>query len=700
MATEGGREAELRNELSGSSVVGGVVQAGVVHGGVHFHAPRPPVPRQLPAAPAHFTDRADELSELDALFPVPARMLAVLCGPGGVGKTALALHWAYRNLERFPDGQLYVDLGGFGGEEPVEPEEALGLFLRGLGVPPERVPANPVEQSALYRSLTADRKLVVVLDNAFSVAQVRPLLPPSHRCAVLVTSRSRLAGLVAEGARLLDVGPLGVASAVKLLDLAVGGTRVAHEDAPARQLATLCGGLPIALRVAAARLVARPRWSVGRVADELRDERERLRMLSVSPDLSVRTTFDLSYRALRPSAATLYRRLSLHPGQDFGPSVAVSVLDDAEPGALDELVEGSLLEEVREDRYRFHDLVRLHARDQTGADERLSALRKIAEWYLAAAQVADLVVTPHRNRLPYRFTAEPTRLPALDRATGLAWLERERANLIAAGRVALDRGWPDLAWQLADVMWPLLLHHKHYRDRIEINDRGIRAAREWGVPMAEAVMLRRQGMAYQALGGFTEARQHFAASVECASAAGDSRGSADAREALALLHLEHGQIEEALAQLEELVRTNRELGADRSLGLTLIHLGTALGRVGRPLEGLTALREAAVRFDRLAEPDPYNRARVVVAEARLHHVAGDDVRATELGRQALAVMRDLGSDRGAAEAHEVLAESAGEPGRAAEHWRHALDLLTRLGSRRAEEVSARLRAVEPPAGDG
>jgi hypothetical protein len=557
MATEGGREAELRNELSGS-VVGGVVQAGVVHGGVHFHqGVEPVVPRQLPAAPAHFTDRADELSELDVLFPGPDRMLAVLCGPGGVGKTALAVHWAYRHLDRFPDGQLYVDLGGFSGAEPVAPEEALGLFLRGLGVPPERVPARAAEQAALYRSLTADRALVVVLDNAFSVAQVRPLLPASHRAAVVVTSRSRLAGLVAEGARLLDVGPLGVASAVKLLDLAVGGARVAHEDAPARRLAALCGGLPIALRVAAARLVARPRWSVERVADELRDERGRLQVLSVSPELSVRTTFDLSYRALRPTAAALYRRLSLHPGQDFGPSVAVSVLDDGELGALEELLEGSLIEEVREDRYRFHDLVRLHARDQAGADERASALRRIAEWYLAAARVADLVVTPHRNRLPYRYTAEPARLPVLDRATGLDWLERERANLIAAGRVALDRGWTDLAWQLADVMWPLLLHHKHYRDRFEVNDRGIRAAREWGVPVAEAVMLRRQGMAHQALGRFAEARWHYRASAERATAAGDLRGSADAREALALLHLDRGEVAEALAQLEELVRTNR-----------------------------------------------------------------------------------------------------------------------------------------------
>jgi len=694
MTTTGGWGAGRCNELSGP-VIGGALQASEVHGGVHFHqgVPEPPVPRQLPAAPAHFTGRAEELDELDGMRAEDGRVLAVLCGPGGVGKTALALHWAYRH--RFPDGQLYVDLAGFSGGEPVTPDEALGLFLRGLGVPPERVPAEPAERAALYRSLTAERDLVVLLDNALSTAQVRPLLPASRAGAVVVTSRSRLAGLVAEGGRLLDVGPLSATSAIRLLDLAVGGARVVRESAPARRLASMCGGLPIALRIAAARLVTRPRWSVERVVAELTDERGRLAVLTASPELSVRSTFDLSYRALSPTAAALYRRLALHPGQDFSPSVADAVLDDPAPGALDELVEGSLLEEVREDRYRFHDLVRLHARDQVEAGEHTVALRRMLEWYLAAASVADRAVTPYRNRLPYRFTAEPARLPTLDRAAALAWLEVERANLIATGKAALDHGWPELAWQLADVMWPLLLHHKHYQDRLEIDDRGIAAARRWGDPVAEAVMLRRRGMVCTTLGRYAEAEKHLKASAACASKAGDRRGAADALEMLALLNLNQGQLPEALAQLEELVQANRESGADRSLGLTLIHLGGALGRAGRATEGLAALREAVALFDGLAEPDPYNRARVTIAQARLLHQAGDPEEATRVGTRALADMRDLGSDAGAAEAHEVLAEASADPARAAEHWRHALDLLTRLGSRRAEEVSARLK---PPAG--
>ncbi|XVS65690.1 NB-ARC domain-containing protein [Actinosynnema sp. CA-299493] len=694
---------ERKNDLSGS-VVGGVVQADAVHGGVHFHgipAPRT-VPRQLLGAPAHFTDRAAELAELDSIAAQGGRALALLHGPGGVGKTALALHWAHRTRDRFGDGQLYVDLAGFSGGAPVRPADALGLFLRGLGTPPGQVPAELDERASLYRSLTADRRLVVLLDNAVAVGQVLPLLPSSSDSAVIVTSRSRLAGLVAEGARLVEVGPLGESSAVRLLSHAVGGTRITREQAHARELAGMCGGLPIALRVAAARLAARPRWSVQRVVAEFTDERDRLSALSPRSELSVRTTFDLSYRALGPAAAALYRRLAQHPGPDFGPAVVGSVLDEPPERALDlldELVQDSLVEETVQDRYRFHDLLLLHARDQAGAQERADALHRVLEWYLAAARVADLVVTPHRRRLSYEFRATPPGQPRLaDREAALSWLETERANLIAAGRTALDHGWPHLAWQLSDVMWPLLLHHKHYRDRLGINECGIAAARRLGDLVAEADMLKRQGLALTTLGRFTEAEEHLTASADRATTAGDRRGAADAREMLALLHLDRDEPAKALAELHDLVRINRELAADRSLGLILIHLGTALGRTGQPAAGLEALHEAVRLFDGLAEPDPYNRARVTLAMAKVHHHDGNGADADRLGEAALAAMRELGSDRGAAEAHELLAESATERTdavRAAEHWRHALRLLTKLGSNRVAPVSARLADVEP-----
>ncbi|GGP43737.1 hypothetical protein GCM10010185_14280 [Saccharothrix coeruleofusca] len=634
-------------------------------------------------------------------------MVTVLSGPGGVGKTALALHWAHRTRDRFHDGQLYVDLAGFSGDQPVPPDEALGLFLRSLGVPPGRVPVELVEQAALYRSLTADKALLVLLDNAFSAAQVRPLIPGSATSAVVVTSRSRLTGLVADGARLVDIGPLTASSSVRLLDRAVGGTRVSEEQDRARALVVMCGGLPIAVRVAAARLAARPRWSVKRVVAELSDERGRLSVLSPSHELSVQTTFDLSYRALHPSAAALYRRLALHPGHDFGSSIALSVLDDGAGAALEELVEGSLVEEIKEDRYRFHDLLRLHAREKAtaedGDDERARTVRRIAEWYLAGAQAADRVVTPHRRRLPYEFAdPPPVDVPSFTGSeAALAWLETERANLIATGREALAHGWPRLAWQLCDVLWPLLLHHKHYRDRLGIYECGVEAARRWGDRFAEADMLKRLGLACSTLRRFEEAEEHFLASEACANAIGDRRGAIDAREGIALLRLDRGQLADAVARFGELVRDNRELGADRALALTLITFGRTLAKVGRAAEALAALREADELMAALPEPDPYNSARVTVAQAEVH-LGADEVRlAAEVGHRALQAMRQLGSDHGMAQAHEVLAEAAHRSGSAdgaAEHWQQALRLLTKIGSSRAAHVEQRLRALEPPTG--
>ncbi|MBP2320113.1 tetratricopeptide (TPR) repeat protein [Kibdelosporangium banguiense] len=700
---DGGRPQDVGNKISGS-VVGPAVQAGSISGGVHFHqetANRLPVPRQLLAPPAHFTSRNHELGVLDEILTTGSPALIVLSGPGGVGKTALALQWAHRISTRFPDGQLYVDLAGFSETAPVAPGDALGLFLRALGITPDNVPVGLAEQAALYRSLTAGRSLLVLLDNAYSAAQVRALLPAPPDSAVIVTSRSRLIGLVPHGGQLVEVGPLPTPDAVQLLASTVGRARVTQERERAEQLVDMCGGLPIAVCVAAARLATRPRLSVGRVAAELADERRRLAGLSAH-GLSVQAAFDVSYKSLEAPVATLYRRLGLHPGQDFGPGVAAAVTPDDEDRALENLIEDNLLEEIQEDRYRFHDLLRLHARQRAAAEdtpqERDAALRDILEWYLAMALSADQVLTPYRRR-PFRYefqSGRPRPSAFADRDEALSWLDSERVNLIAAGRTALDRQWPTLAWHLCDVMWPLLLYRKHYRDRLDIDFRGVQAARAWSNKWAEAEMLKRLGRVSTVLGRHGQAEEQLHAAEQLFDEQDDRLGVSAAREYLALLYLEIDRLADATRIFEDLLVTHRELGADRNVGLDLINLGLVLPRQRRANEAIERLSEAHEIFTRLAGTDPFNGARAMTALAEAYRQAGQPDQARAWATRAARAMTELGSDFGQAEVHEVLAEiaaSQGDLATAADHLRLALEIFDSAFSARADPVRARLREL-------
>jgi tetratricopeptide (TPR) repeat protein len=664
-----------------------------------------------------------ELADLDAHFPAGEPALVVLSGPGGVGKTALARQWAENARDRFPAGQLYVDLGGFSGDDPVDPSEALGELLRALGTAPQRIPVTLAEQVALYRSVTADRTLLVLLDNAYSTAQVRALLP-AGRSGVLVTSRVRLVGLVADGARLVDLAPLRPAESVLLLSRATGAGRIDREPAEAARIADICAGLPIALCVAAARLAARPRLSVRRMALDLASETHRLGRLSRMDGLSVQATFDMSYRCLNADVARFYRRLALHPGPEFGAGVTAALLpaDDRDidgphgetdsgdapgilaDGMLDALLEANLLEETTEGRFRLHDLVRLHARQKLEQDEpepeRQAVRREILEWYLAAARQADLVVTPYRRRLPYAYLTQSWCLPRFtDREEALAWLERERVNLIGAGRTAMRHGHAALTWQLSDVTWPLLLYRKHYGDRLEIDQRGVEAARLWGEPWAEADMLRRLGRVCTTLGDYEAAERHVRAAILRYREAGDVRGSLDAEEGLAALYRDSGREDQAVEILFRVVAANRDRRDDRSTGLSLINLGMLLTGRGQPEEATGLLREAEVIFSGLADVDPYNGTRVLIGLAGALLGTGDLAGAERAATEAARRMRELGSEHEYAVALDQLGQVArrrGEPVAARAYHRQALEIFTRLGSSRALGLR---RQLDEPAGD-
>jgi Tfp pilus assembly protein PilF len=685
------------NELSGN-VFGPSVQAGAIHGGVHVYRPAaepPPVPRQLPAPPHRFTNRGAELEQLDEVLANGSTGIAVLTGPGGVGKTALAIYWAYGVQDRFPGGQLYVDLGGFSEGPPLDPAEVVGSFLRALGVRPDDLPVTFPEQLARYRSVTAGRPLLMILDNAYSAAQVRVLVPAAGSSVVVVTSRSRLVGLVPDGARLIDVAPLPEAESVALLTRRVDPTRVAREQDRVAELVRFCAGLPIALCLAAARLAARPRLSIGTVVSELADETNRLRRLAVPEGVSVQAAFDMSYRALGPQAAMLYRRLALHPGQEFGLGPVSALMPDAtgddRSQAVEALLDANLLEEVDEARFRFHDLVRLHARQKAEADDREAvreaALRAIVEWYFAAAHQADMMITPYRRRVPYEFAARLEAVPVLpNRHDALEWLKRERLNLLAAGRAAFDHGYAELAWHLSDVLWPLFLYGKHYRDQMEADRRAVAAARAWGNQWAEAGSLKRLSRVWAIAGDYTAAREHALESIRLYRAVQDTRGVLDAQEALALVYRDTGQQAKAIAAFTDLLAANREYGDERVVALILINLGTLLSADGQCREAIPLLMEAKDILGRLSAIDPYNEARALIGLAGAYLGAGDVSAADEAATAAMNRMGALGSAHDKAEAIRLLgqiAERRGDLATARTHYRNALAVFEALGSPRA-----------------
>lgn len=697
------------------TILGPSVQASHIYGGVHFHsAPgeRRITPRQVAPPPQSFAGRRIELATLHRLAATSGPALVVLSGPGGVGKTALARRWAYETGDRFADGKLFVDLSGFSSTPPLDPRDALTWFLRAFGLSSADVPEELAEQVALFRSHTAGRALLMIIDNAHSAAQVRVLLPASTTSMTIVTSRRRLAGLVSDGATLVDVSPLPAGDSMTLLANAVGPARINQERDQAERLADLCAGLPIALCIAAARLSARPRLTLARIVNDLTSETSRLAQLATPQDASLQGTFEWSYRLLSTAAATFYRRLSLHPGEEFGPGPVTALMPAIQattPSAeaaelIDVLLEANLLQEVTEERFRFHDLIRLHARQKADTDDSASvrdnASIALMEWYLAASGVADMAITPYRRRLSYAYVTAPGGLPILTgRDEALAWLDRELPNLLAAAQEAMDHGWPELSWHLSDVLWPLLLYRKVH-ERKEIDSRGVAAARMWGNDWAEGRMLKRLGRTCTTLGDYVTAEQHLRAAVLCCDRAGDVDGGVEVQEMLALLYRDSGRETAAVSLLAEVLTARRLLGDNRSVGLTLINTGTLLSQLGRAGDAIELLLEAGTLLDALADIDPYNGLRVKIALSDAYLAVGDIVRAEEAAVVANEGMRAVGSAFGQAEALNLLgrtAERRGDVDQGRRHFQQALDIFESLGSGHADGLRRKLAELRMPA---
>ena len=502
-----------------------------------------PVPRQLPTAVAHFAGRARELDELDQQLAeldcgrAGTVVISAIGGTAGVGKTALALHWAHRVAPRFPDGQLYANLRGFDTSgKPADPADVLRGFLDALGVHPAQLPADLEGLAALYRGRTADRRLLVVLDNASDVAQVRPLLPASPRCLVLVTSRRELSALAAsEGARLVSLDVLTEPEALELLSARLGPERTARERDAVSDLARLCAGLPLALSVVVARAAAQPRLSLAALSAELAEVAGRLDALDAGdPTVNVRTVLSLSYQHLSESSALLFRLLGLHPGPDITAPAAASLAAVTLPaarGALRELARASLTTEHVPGRYAFHDLLRSYAYEQAldtiPAAERHAALRRALDHYLQSAYAARVVLYPGHDTIRIDPPLPGVRAESFaSKRDALAWLDAEYQVFIKGIDGAVAENIDDFAWRFPVVLWTYYYVCGHWHDGVATQRVAVEAARRRGERNGYARAMRGLGSVLAQLGEYAEAHDWLAQAGQIFAELGDRVGLA------------------------------------------------------------------------------------------------------------------------------------------------------------------------------
>jgi DNA-binding SARP family transcriptional activator/tetratricopeptide (TPR) repeat protein len=647
-------------------------------------APAVALPAQLPAPPAHFVGRADLLARLEALLAGDRRPAGVaLTGPAGAGKTALALVGAHRVSGEYPDGQLFLDLHGDRGEEATGAGQALAHLLGSLGVPPDRVPAGTAERAALYRSLLHHRRVLVVLDNAAGSGQVAPLLPAGPGCGSLVTSRNQLAVLTTEqDVHAVSVDVLSPAEAVDLLAGVLGADRTGRDPAAAAELAERCGRLPLALRIAAARLRISPGRTLGDLADELADERSRLSALSVErQSRSVRSVFASSYGGLGDPQARLFRLLGLHPGTTFGihQAAALAGWPVAETRRiLDDLLGACLLTEAAGGRYAFHDLVRLYAAERAEADEpparRAEAVARLLDWYLAIAEAANQTLTPANDKVSPAIRNRPARLPfTADRAEVLAVLDAERASLPRVVRHAAEHGHPRAGWQLAYLTYGFFEHRGQGVEGIDTCRWGLAAAeRDAGAPVA--LMLLHAGMARLETGRPEEALPYLQRSLELRKATGGPREQAVALINLGIAYRHLDRLDDALDAYRHAVDLLATAGDERALGVCLLNLGCLYTARDDPAEGLAHLRRALEIQRRTG--DDHSAGYTLTSMGEAHLRAGEIHAALDRLREALALQQRIGDRHTAATSHDTLGrcqQLLGDHRSALDHFTQALE---------------------------
>ncbi|MEU0551644.1 BTAD domain-containing putative transcriptional regulator [Micromonospora sp. NPDC005979] len=685
-----------------------------------------PPPAQLPGDPAWFTGRAAALRQLDALLPAdpartardggqydPARavVISAIAGTAGVGKTTLAVRWAHQVAHRYPDGQLYVNLRGFDLDgRAVSPGEALRGFLEALHVPPQRVPTDLPGQAALFRTLLAHRRVLVLLDNARDDEQVRPLLPGSPGSLVVVTSRNRLTGLVVNaGAHPVTLDLLAPAEARELLIARLGRGRARLEEMALDEIVRCCAGLPLALAVVAARAVGQPDVPLAVLASELRDSGpDRLSPLATGdPMTDVRAVFSWSYRALDADSARLFRLLGLHPGPDAGRTAVASLagLPPARVGPLlADLTRANLLTERTAGRYAMHDLLRAYAaelcHDTDPSDGREAARRRLFDHYLHASHAADHLLDPYRLARPAALPPPATGVTVGDRpehAWATAWFAAEHHVLLACVEQAASAGLDRHAWTLAAALTTYLDRSGHWPELAAAQRTALAAARRRGDLAGQALAHRGLAIACTWSGDHEAAHRHYRRDLELYRELGDDTGRAHTHLGVSWVLARQGRLRSALDETRlalDLYRaTDYRVGQAKALN----NLGWMHARLGEPGPALQCC-QAALRLHE-ETGDRHGAALTWDSLGYVRHGLGDHDEAADCYRRALALHRELGDRYDEAEVLDNLGDSlraAGDLDAARRAWREALTIFDELRHPDADRPRAKLAVPAVP----
>ncbi|WP_157748191.1 AfsR/SARP family transcriptional regulator [Micromonospora echinaurantiaca] len=661
------------------------------------------LPRQLPASVSGFAGREDELKVLDKMLADAASQhagsvaISAITGMAGVGKTTLALHWAHMVASEFPHGQLYIDLKGFATEKPMRPIEALTTLLGALGVSPQHVPVDVAAAAAQFRSLLAGRRMLILLDNARSSAQVQPLLPANTGCFVLITSRDRLGGLAVQGARRLVLDVFRLEESVDLLRRLLGNGRVSAEVTAATSLARICAHLPLALRIAGAALSDQPRRPIANYVANL-ELRQPLAALAVDgdDDIAVRNTFDLSYRTLPESAQRMFRRLGLVPLRDFTSSAVAALADTSESEAhrtLEKLSASHLLTQQGGDgRFTMHDLLRQFAaelaeREDTAA-QRDAAVQRLHAWFLSETVAAVESVYPHVLRLPPSAGGAASTVGVRDVESALRWLDAERRNLVAATVHAARSGPRAAAWRYADALRGYFDQRRHRNDWLTVARAAAAAARADGDALARASAYHGLAQVHFCLGSYRQSVIYLQRTLLLAAEAGWDRLEAAASSNLAIALVLQGHTRESIEYVDRALKVHERIDWPSGRARVTETLASAYRDMGRLDEGCRLAVHARALWR--ASGARLGEAHAVASLGELYALLGRLGDASRLLRSALSTFCALGSRHSEAMCHAWLARVDRDMGRlkdAAHSAQRALKLADGVGDPRLQAVA-------------